>query len=87
MRSGVYDDSSSNQMSKTPSLPHNELHGEEQESFTDPSKPTYQVEADEHNITNISLNVSHMNLTAEAEVIEELDEETFRPNNNRNHEE
>lgn len=83
MRSGVYDDTSSNPVSKTPSLPNADAMQPTEESY---HKPTFQVEENEHNITNISLNVSHMNLTAEAEVIEELDEETFRPSN-RNHEE
>jgi len=86
MRSGVYDDSSSNPVSKTPSLPNAEsMMQPAEESFDRGHKPTFQVEENEHNITNISLNVSHMNLTAEAEVIEELDEETFRPSI-RNHE-
>ena len=36
------------------------------------SKPSFRVENNnEHNITNISLSVSQMNITADADVIEE----------------
>ena len=89
MHSGTYDDSSSQQVEsaknthsylETPSLPNMEALPDRQNVGTE-GKPLFQVEDGEHNITNISMNVSQMNITAESEDIQELDEsETFRPN-------
>lgn len=92
MRSGAYDDASSNQMESrprmlvgTPSLPN--VEGSQTHHRGDGNGPGkegrgfFQVEENEQNITNISLNVSQMNMTAEGEAITELDEgDTFRPN-------
>ena len=89
MRSGNYDETSSNPadsvgndlLNKTPSLPKVD-HGQVgHHSFEQYSQPAFRVENNEHNITNISLSVSHMNMTADDNIIHELDEgETFRPN-------
>ena len=68
-------------LNKTPSLPNVEPGQLGHTSFEQYSQPAFRVENNEHNITNISLSVSHMNMTADADIIHELDEgETFRPN-------